>query len=64
MIGWAEAADGSGDLVPCEDVGRYSTLEDAEEVAVHVLLCGNAVAIDLLNGDRKVKTLYPPGQRH
>jgi len=59
LVGWGEAVDGT--LVPCEDVARFPTLAEVEAWARDILDAGNAEYIEVFEGDRKVKTLYPKG---
>ncbi len=59
LIAWGETKDGTLDA--CEDIGRYNTLTEVEEWARGILDDGNAEYIEIFEGDRKIKTLYPKG---
>lgn len=61
MVAWGASADGSGQLVPCDDAGLYNTLDDIVDWAQGVLDAGNAEYIDIMQGNIKIKTLYPKG---
>lgn len=60
MVAWGPALSGVG-VASCDDVGRYDKLDDVVDWAQSILDAGNALYIDVYQGDKKVKTLYPKG---
>jgi hypothetical protein len=57
MIVMCENEEGS--IVPCEDVGRYETIESVQEWATEIINSGNAHYVEIYQNNEKVCTVYP-----